>query len=72
MDSRKQFEARFYPNGTDIQPMAMVNALFEIWQAGRESMRDEALAEAEQGIWIDKTGSEIADCIAKAINDIKP
>ena len=70
-NSREKFEAWVSEN-LDIDTLREMQFARLAWLAGRESMRDEALAEAEQGIWFDKTGSEIADSIAQAIKEIQP
>ena len=64
MDSRQAFEARFYPNGTGVQPMVMVNALFEVWQEGRASMRDEVSNELES--------SGYFNAVKKVVEKIQP
>ena len=48
MTAREKFEARFNRVGNTQQVGVMTEAMFEIYQAGRESMRAEAKAACER------------------------
>jgi len=50
-DSRAEFEAWFKKNGNKSHGSGedgVMNSFFSIWQAGRESMRDEAVKICEE------------------------